>query len=468
MLQLDKIFLGSTKTDQRKYIFDLLRLGRGFFSRVIIPCCGQFSLAKVALEAGYKPEQIYTSDISLFSSILGTLASGQPLETLPMQVLEPYAQHYRGLSDDLDRAAYLMYLMKACQLDPDKPYEGGFRVEFDGKPQRYIEQARAALTKYSGVYAGIHYAIQDLREVVSQPREATDVVITNPPVFSKGYTKMFNFDGTIQWSVNVPEFNWGKEYMQSLVGTYDRENLFVWYRAKNREGIDLERVWFCKECSATKRDYWVVNRPQIMERLGAKRAVVGRRPKVYKPLKARTIDAAYQITPQTKISFVNISKENAMYYRDLWVHKLGSTQAERYVAMLLDGYVFGVVGFHIMDAMRMKSDCIYETFGFSSPLEGYTTHNRLLMMSITCMEFRDWLMQHFFRRTRLVRLNGFRTTCLTKYRKAKQNNNLLQVVAREKMDNGMYKVKYYTPWYERTWSDCVALYLQELAQGHKL
>jgi hypothetical protein len=77
-------------------------------------------------------------------------------------------------------------------------------------------------------------------------------------------------------------------------------------------------------------------------------------------------------------------------------------------------------------------------------------------------------LHHFFRRTRLVRLNGFRTTCLTKYRKAKQNNNLLQIVARERMDNGMYKIKYYTPWYERTWSDCVALYLQELAQGHKL
>jgi hypothetical protein len=59
-----------------------------------------------------------------------------------------------------------------------------------------------------------------------------------------------------------------------------------------------------------------------------------------------------------------------------------------------------------------------------------------------------------------VDLQTFKTTCLTKYRKSKLNNNLLTLTGREKMENGTYKLTYEQPFYEdRDYKKCLELFL---------
>lgn len=56
--------------------------------RIVIPACGQFTIAKCALEAGYNADEIECSDISFFTSVLGYLHAGKPLSELPMTLQE--------------------------------------------------------------------------------------------------------------------------------------------------------------------------------------------------------------------------------------------------------------------------------------------------------------------------------------------------------------------------------------------
>lgn len=79
-MNLSSIFLGGVTGDHRKYLRALLEYYRERgCDRIFIPCTGQNTVVKTALDAGFLPEQIFSSDISLFSSMLGYLYSGQPI-----------------------------------------------------------------------------------------------------------------------------------------------------------------------------------------------------------------------------------------------------------------------------------------------------------------------------------------------------------------------------------------------------
>ena len=46
-----------------------------------------------------------------------------------------------------------------------------------------------------------------------------------------------------------------------------------------------------------------------------------------------------EITEESKISILKVDRDTALYYRDLFVHKLGTTQAQQYYLFLIDGRV---------------------------------------------------------------------------------------------------------------------------------
>ena len=51
------------------------------------------------------------SDISLFSSLLGYLFAGKPIDDLNFTIQEPYRSDYEDLADETDRVAYIMWLL---------------------------------------------------------------------------------------------------------------------------------------------------------------------------------------------------------------------------------------------------------------------------------------------------------------------------------------------------------------------
>jgi hypothetical protein len=111
MIQLDKIFLGNAIAEHRKYMTELFRFFKSKgYKKTTIPACGQFTLVKCAIEAGFKPSQIYASDISLFSSILGYLYAGKSIESLPMK--DEIRSELKKYRTEEEKAGYLAVIMK--------------------------------------------------------------------------------------------------------------------------------------------------------------------------------------------------------------------------------------------------------------------------------------------------------------------------------------------------------------------
>lgn len=77
------------------------------YTRFVEPCAGTFAMSNLAIQNGYKPEQIETSDVSMMSSVMGYAITGKPLDELEI--------HAQGFSNEelLDPAVALyaqMYL----------------------------------------------------------------------------------------------------------------------------------------------------------------------------------------------------------------------------------------------------------------------------------------------------------------------------------------------------------------------
>ena len=183
------------------------------------------------------------------------------------------------------------------------------------------------------------------------------------------------------------------------------------------------------------------------------------------PLKDVPMFADQDITPDSKITLMKIKEENALYYRGLFVHKLGIVKAEVYVGVLVDGRLMGTAGFMLNKALRLTGDEVFESYAFSTPSKRYPALGRLLMMFLTCRDTRTFLM-NCFPKNQFYQFNYFKTTCLSKYSKVKKNNGLMEIENRVREGN-FFKIHYRTKFWNRSYADCVAVWQKEIEDGKK-
>jgi hypothetical protein len=452
----DKIFLGHTPSDQRKFILDYLKKNHDKFEKVHVPCCGTFSLVKTAIEAGYKPSDITCSDISLFSTLLGYFIMGKPISEMGFKMSPLVEAEYNTYQTEDQKVAFLLYIMKREQYKP-LYYEQIRRNQLEFAQKDAMAQFTKQILDLKERYHGILYFVEDIREAIAE-KPAT-ITIINTPVIAKGYTKMFDFHSEIDFDPQIAEFNWGKEYKDLFEKSTQLESTFIWYRFKHLKGIDSKYVVYAKQYPK-RWDYWLINKPEEYK----DERIVKRMPyKNITPIKGMPMFTEGDITESSQVRIIPITEENALYYRDLYAHKLGATRAETYVGMIIDGKLFGTAGFMMRDALSMKCNYVFESYAFSTVNPKYPDLGRLLMMCLTSRQTRDFLYSQY-PKNRIYRLDAFKTTCLSKYRKVKKNNGLMKIVERVKLAN-FYKISYFTDFWDRSYNDCVKVWLDELKNG---
>jgi len=455
MIKEDKIFLGHTPSEQRKFVVYYLKEHKKKFPKIHIPCVGEFSLVKAAISAGYKTTDISTSDISLFSTLLGHYFMDEPISTINFKLKGVVKTDYEAQKCDLDRIAIIFYHMRINQYR-DYFFEQIKVNEVKNNKDEYIMQIKDKIETMYVQYEGITYSIEDVRKaLVKKPKT---VCLINPPAFSKGYEKMFDFK-QIKFDSGIEEFDFKKEYLSLFKKTQKVGSPFLWYRYRDLKGINTKFAIFGKQYPKGRIDYWLINNLKFYDGKKIFKAIT---PKEFKSIKGLLQFTAGKIKPDSKIRIFQMKEESALYYRDLWAHKLGSTKAELYLGLVIDGKLFGVVGFMLRTARALKSDAVLENFGFCSPHPDYWNLNRLLMYCLTCKDTQDFI-YHTNRTNQIYKINQFRTTCLSKYRKVKLNNGILKIEKREK-EGAFYKIMYYTEFYQRKFEDCIKLYLKELAE----
>jgi len=215
MADFGSIFLGMTPSPFRPWLKQTFKQTLKKYPKLIVPAVGNFTVPLLAVEAGYPPSAIYTSDISAYTTLVASYLNEHYVPIPPELTIEASDEDWKRIgnlvAEDQDMIPAILLLMKCQQLKDHVYHEHTWREEYLNNPRKYIDQFRHKLDQWRDKLNGINYKIQDMREVLSETKHQGDSVIyLNAPGFSKGYTKMYDFQA-IHWNSGIDEFDIKKE-----------------------------------------------------------------------------------------------------------------------------------------------------------------------------------------------------------------------------------------------------------------
>ncbi len=439
------------------------------FNRLVVPCAGLFSQMKGAFQAGIKPEQVEASDFSFFTSMLGFLYSGKPLEKLGYEILDPVVEReHDQCEDDFERCAVMMLHLKLRQFKATQFHQRRFINYYLENKEMVLREIVTSLKNNHLIYGGIDYEMADLREILSREYDEQTLVFINPPSYSGGYTVMFPIEDMVRLEYLVEEFDYDSEFPEEYWKSKEKKWTGLWtafgYKADDSryttDTIPAEDFVFAEERPNLHlhTEYMTITKPELLKTFPHKSMVWARQDQFMEKVKQyKTVPIDFVLKETTKISIKFINRESALYYRSLWAHKLGNSNADDFGMICLDNYAFAVYGFNYADMRRFRlgvKDDLHLLFGFNPKINGYPRLNRLVMRIMTCREFKNIILNGPLRTNRLFNVGGVKTTCYSKYRKVKLNSGIFKVYAREKVKEGQahqntnirtgYKISYRT------------------------
>lgn len=163
-----------------------------------------------------------------------------------------------------------------------------------------------------------------------------------------------------------------------------------------------------------------------------------------------------EITEKSEISVVHITHEQAMYYRDLFVHRLGVSQAEVNVLLLVDLKIFSVRGLMYFRGSGPDFTAT-EIFGLVAPNRRYRHLGRLAMRVITSNEF----LQAITPKNELFPKRYITSTTISKYPEAREDKGILEIYDSTLLKNGSYRLRYKTPFKAKSFMVCLLEWLNE-------
>ncbi|MDZ7343125.1 MAG: hypothetical protein ONA90_01280 [candidate division KSB1 bacterium] len=382
------------------------------------------------------------------------------MSELRLQLADHIREVYDTCSDDIQRAAVILWGIKLSQMNRKIFFEELVYRELLSNRQRYIEQIADGIRKKCAQFAGVDYRIEDIRDTIATAEDERTIIIVHPPAYKRGYEKQFETPDIVQ-EVQFAQIDFSAEFASLYAQSKEKPALFVWSNYGRPDLVPREDIVFAEEKSIGKFEYYCATKPHLIPHGAYYKRVVQKPKQEYEQLPIKIIPADYEITEKTQISVKKISKAAAYYYRDLWCHKMATTAAEFCYAVLLDGMLFGVTGLMTRELQRLCCDTLYEVFGFDRPLEKHPNFHRLFMRILTCREFAQYVKRTISKHNRIYEIRHFQTSCITKYRKLKSSTGILNLVSRERLPNGMYHLVYRTPIHKASFREVLLAWLEE-------
>jgi hypothetical protein len=462
-LSLPSLFLGITPGQARQHLLPLIKSARRKYPRFVVPCAGRFTGALIALKAGYPPEAIHASDVSLFSSFIGTLASGGDVRRLVATVALPDAPEIERCAnettDPFEHAAAVLLAMKVAATPGATVYASMLRSDLIGGWRRHLEKLKQNLIELAGTLKGIHYQPRCMLEVVEQDSaDAGAMLYVDPPGFGGGYEKLFNSKGVVAFEPPpMTKFDPKTGFTLLREMTKDAPALVILLQAIDDDDQTPSDAIWGMQAGERLKTLSANRKAEVVELSGVR--VSMKTEKTVNPRWPVWGSRGDRIRADSKIEVEKTTKEISLYYRDLFAHTLGATNAERYFLIWVDGKVFGTFGMHLnfatMGRFYDEADprlFAWESFGFSARHPTYRKYlNRLLMMCVTC----DGFLELLKRTTRFPMGDpvGVRTACITKGHESKGNRGILKLMSRELLPDGRHHIVYATEWRKGTFQD---------------
>ena len=424
------MFLGCLGTSEQKFLVKLIRTAaESGYTRFVEPCAGTFAMSNLAVQNGFRPEQIETSDVSMMPTVLGYAITGQSLE--PLEI------HAQGFDDKelLDPATVLyaqLYLRTSKSAGNE--YYHNILEDLRLRKKEHIADIERQISVIRNLLHGMSYRPLDMwahmKEVLDDPHA---LVIANPPTYFSGYEKFYDTQGKMTWK--EPEyqlFNPETGHKQFYDLCMDAKALVICYQEK-RPGEAVGHTIYAR--AGTRADlhaYITTNREEEAVALANGKKIKRQTESKLEPLDCSILPLDYEITEESKVQIVPVKAAQAQYYRVLWTHNFVGSSATWNRAVLIDGYVAGVFGLS-----KMASDSIFVWYVMKVPHEKYRL-GRLCYMLAQNKSFVDTLLDSIDQE-KVVKM---RTAMLTKYPENKEVRGIMKLASRTEDKKNGFKLTY--------------------------
>jgi len=275
MISLNKLFFGIPKTGTRKTIIKYLE-GKTFES-YHNPSAGRFAGAEILANIRIPSKEIYCSDISLFSSILGYYLSNKEIKQLQISINDENVFEADMETNTTENIARLLLSLKYFTMKETNNYISSYKRSLIENKEFHIQNLSESLKSLYDKLNGIHYDILDLLKIEDELQDKEKFYFIDPPIYSSDdYIKMFDTNGKITWA--QPEISYfdPKVQINPLLKKYlNAKATIILYISVNKEkkldDFNLQgwtKIYLKKEPTG-RRDYLLVNKEsniRIVER----------------------------------------------------------------------------------------------------------------------------------------------------------------------------------------------------------
>ena len=453
----DILFKGIPRGNTRGYTADYLAAVKP--DKVAIPCVGSFALARVAMESGVSPENIFCGDISIYSTAVGNAIQNQDWDVaLKDEALERFGSDLsQYLTDPVTKGALVLYMIRVLQYDRKNQniFLRDMQRELLVNRETYISQIKEQLLTLQKDFKGLTYVPQDMWITLDQFKDdPKNVLLVNPPRYDGGYDRMFKgVENVFTWTEPEAQMFKEKDYdrLMKLLGSAPAYSL-MYYAT---QGEDPAPQW---------GDPWrsvFADKPSN-KRVAAINWIVANKQPIPPKMTRTKLDEGSaefplfdgEIKPDSTLVALTVDRNVGDYYRDLFIHKLPGSIPYQYMVILLDGYLMSVVGLHLRDIRAASSKKKTGrrgslTFAFTVPHEKYNKLHKLTLMSVVSRWFWEDALGHEKGSDFTTPLT-VHTVMLTNHPENKTARGVLKLVERTVMKDGSYKLGYSAEIVERT------------------
>lgn len=464
------LFAGNSSAPERRFLGEVLAgLRKNGYTRLVEPCAGAFAGSLVAAGAGWKPDQIEASDVTLFSSVAGGMLAGNDLSllgvTLDAQPVElPDA-------DVATQAAFLLWVQLRARLEakPDVPYWHNLVTDLAGRAIEHQAAIRKKLTQMQQRIGGLAYQPLDMWEHLT--RAAADpktVIYVNPPTYSAGFEKFFDTGGRLAW--HEPRYDvfdpaTGPQRLMDLMDGLPAMLIMI-HETETGQAAHPRPV-FARPGAAGRTGYVLSNRPgEIFGITGGPKVSV-RDPGDVGPADFPILPVDHDLAPDMHVAMFPVKAATANYYRDLWMHRLTAEPYPGNLLVTVDGYVAAVIGYSIDNMARPLAQdervnrSVMLRYAAGAPHAALRTGRLAAMLALQqpTAELAAGPAGSLF----VAASRGVVTVNFTRFTEAKQQRGLMKRINKTPHEDG-WKLTYYAPWQHKAPGEVLAEFLKREAQ----
>lgn len=458
-------FLGTLVPSEQKFLKALLDNARkSGYNKFVEPCAGAFAMSHLALQSGFRPDQIEASDVSMFTSIMGYAITGNPMDELGI--------HAKGFSDEelLDPATALYawkYLSTA--RNAGKGYFYNLLVDLERRREIHIQNIREQLERANKLLYGMNYRVLDMWKHMDEVLEDDHcIVIANPPTYTAGFEKYYDTNGMMGWKEPEYEIFDPKNGLQKFMDMCEKAKCLVLCYEENVPGKTAGEPVFARYGVRNGINvYLTTNRPEEAKELSGGKKIARPNESKLSCLDCSMLPRDYEITEKTKVQLCQIERMEAQYYRQLWTHNFVGSSAPVNIAVLIDGKIAGVFGVDksalTMGAFGTRvSDALFLMYGMTVSHKKYRL-GRLLTMLAQNKKFVYTVCNDLEKE----KVGHLKTVQMTKYPEAKEMRGIMKLTKRIPDSKMGFRLTYESELEDRTEEQTLAEWLRREEKWQK-